>query len=80
MKYPNRILAVRTDKDIYQEELAVTSGISQQMINLYEKGSSLPNVVVAELVAEYLGTTVRNLYEETIKDYIAEAGVNADLK
>jgi len=65
----------RTDKDLEQEDLAVAAGVSQQMISRYENGVSLPKIIAAELIAERLDTTVRELYKETIEAYRAEMGL-----
>ena len=77
MKYPNRILAVRSDMDIKitQQDLADAVGVSQPMISEYEAGESLPNAIVAELIANYLDTTFKYLYEESIDEYIADMGI-----
>lgn len=72
MLYPNKISSVRTDNDKSQGDLAAAAGVSQQMISLYENGSSIPNAIVAELIADALGTTVRYLYAESINSYITE--------
>ena len=72
MRFPNKILSFRTDKDESQEDLANAAGITQQMISLYEIGSSAPNVVVAKVIADHYGTTIEILYEESIKAYLVE--------
>ena len=76
--YPNRIHEVRTDKDIKitQKELADSVGVTQPMISDYEAGISVPSVIVAELIARYLDTTIQYLFEDGIEAYKAEMGLN----
>ena len=42
--FVNRIIELRTDKNLSQKELAAAIGVTQAAVSLWEKGKRLPNV------------------------------------
>ena len=63
----NKIKVHRAMKDISQEQLAKTIGVSRQTINTMEKNKYVPSTVLALKIAKYFGVTVEEVFflEET---------------
>ena len=63
----NKIKVHRAMKDISQEQLAQTIGVSRQTINTMEKNKYVPSTVLALKIAKYFGVTVEEVFflEET---------------
>lgn len=51
----------RMEKKLTLEELANRSGISRVSLNRYELGQRIPNVVVAQKIANVLDCTIEEL-------------------
>ena len=58
----NTVFAFRTKKNITQEELATSVGVTRQTIIAIEKGNYTPSVELALKVAQYFGVTVEQLF------------------
>lgn len=54
----NRIKELRTKKNISQAQLASDTGISQQSLSFYEKGSRKPKIEALQKLADYFGVSV----------------------
>lgn len=57
-KLRNRIRELRTEKNISQAQLASDTGISQQSLSFYEKGSRKPKIEAWQKLADYFGVSV----------------------
>jgi len=58
----NTVYKFRTDKNITQEELAQTVGVSRQTIIAIEKGSYTPSVLLSLKIAKYFGESVESIF------------------
>jgi transcriptional regulator with XRE-family HTH domain len=56
--------AIRKDRNLRPEQLAVLIGRSYQAVNLYECGHRLPPVSVLERLAAVLDTDVANFFDD----------------
>ena len=66
----NRIEAIRTEKGIWQEELAKSMGVSRQTISSLENGRYNPSILLAYRIAKYFGMTIEDVFcfdEEDLK-------------
>ena len=54
----NRIKELRAEKNISQAQLASDTGISQQSLIFYEKGSRKPKIEAWQKLADYFGVPV----------------------
>lgn len=54
----NRIRELRAEKNISQAQLASDTGISQQSLSFYEKGSRKPKIEAWQKLADYFGVSV----------------------
>lgn len=61
MGFAENLKAQRKKQNLTQQQLAETVGISTVMINRYEMGVKLPNIVYAVKLAEMLDTTCEAL-------------------
>ena len=61
MGFADNVKRLREEKDYSQAELAKMVGVSQPMINDYEKGRKVPTVITAVDLARKLDTTVEQL-------------------
>lgn len=61
MGFADNVKRLRKEKDFSQAELAKMVGVSQPMINDYEKGRKVPTVITAVDLARKLDTTVEEL-------------------
>lgn len=59
----NSVKVARAKKDITQQDLADTIGVSRQTINSIEKNRYVPSTVLALKMAKYFGCTVEELFE-----------------
>ena len=64
MAFADNVKCLRERKEYSQAELARLVGVSQQMINDYEKGKKLPNIITGVDLARRLGTTAEQLVYE----------------
>lgn len=71
----NRIKELRTEKNISQAQLASDTGISQQSLSFYEKGSRKPKIEAWQKLADYFGVSVG--YLQGIE---AKAGPTSELE
>jgi len=59
-----RLKAARAAKDLSQEELAKTVGVSRQTINAIEKGDYNPTIKLCRSICRVLGKTLDELFWE----------------
>ena len=59
-----RLKAARAAKDLSQEELAKTVGVSRQTINAIEKGDYNPTIKLCIAICRVLGKTLDELFWE----------------
>ena len=59
-----RLKAARAAKDLSQEELAKTVGVSRQTINAIEKGDYNPTIKLCRAICRVLGKTLDELFWE----------------
>lgn len=59
----NSIRVERAIKDITQQELAQTIGVSRQTINSIESGKYIPSTVLALKIAQFFGKSVESIFE-----------------
>ncbi|WP_407405116.1 helix-turn-helix transcriptional regulator [Chryseobacterium sp.] len=64
----NTIKVQRAIKNITQEELAKSIGVSRQTINAMESGKYVPSTVLALKIAKYFGKKVEAIFELEIDD------------
>ena len=62
----NRLEELRNARDIRQEELADTLGVSRQTIGSLENGRYNPSILLAFKIARYFGMQIEDIfiYEE----------------
>ncbi len=58
----NTVSALRIDKNITQEELSYSLGVSRQTIIALEKGNYTPSILLALKIAEYFRVPVENIF------------------
>ena len=58
----NKIKVYRAIKNISQEELAVTIGVTRKTINTVETGKFIPSTVLALKIARYFGVPVEEIF------------------
>jgi transcriptional regulator with XRE-family HTH domain len=61
---PENLKKYRIKKNLTQEEVAVFLGITPQSVSKWERGESLPDIVVLKTVADLLEVTLDYLVEE----------------
>ncbi|WP_301965342.1 helix-turn-helix domain-containing protein [uncultured Ruminococcus sp.] len=61
MNIGKNIKKYRKDRGITQEELAKCAGVSQAMVNYFEKGLKMPSVIALAAIAKKLGVKVDEL-------------------
>lgn len=64
MKYGEVVYKLRAEKGYSQERLAKQAGAAQKSISVYEAGSSLPSVKIAERIAKALGVTLTEMMRQ----------------
>lgn len=62
------LLEKRLNAGLSQRAAAVGMGISSEALRTVEATGSMPGPKVAKAVADYLGTTVTELWPESLKD------------
>lgn len=68
----NRLMLVRKDNNVSQEELAKAVGVSRQTIYSIEKGKFVPTVVTAIKIAQFFGRSVEDIFDCNEEWYISE--------
>lgn len=58
----NKIEAIRTQKNIRQEELAKALGVSRQTISSLENDRYNPSILLAFRIAKYFGLTIEDIF------------------
>jgi len=58
----NRLLALRTERDLTQAALAELVGVSRKTINTVENGVFVPSTLLALKLARALGRPVEDLF------------------
>lgn len=58
----NKVLELRSDKGITQEELARGVGVTRQTVIAIEKGNYTPSVLLALKIAHFFDTKVENIF------------------
>ena len=66
--FSERLLAIRTKRNINQVNLATFCETSQESISAYENGKNFPSCEVLVKIADYLGTTTDYLLGRTKDD------------
>ena len=61
----NRIMVLRKDQRLSQARLAELVGVTRQTINAIENDKYDPSLSLAFRLADLLGTTVDDLFQET---------------
>ncbi|MBI5044555.1 MAG: helix-turn-helix transcriptional regulator [Candidatus Levybacteria bacterium] len=61
-KVTNHLQECRVEKNITQEKLAKSIGVTRQTIIAIEKGNYTPSVLLALKIAKYFDTTVEKLF------------------
>lgn len=61
----NRIMVLRKDQRLSQARLAELAGVTRQTINAIENDKYDPSLSLAFRLADLLGTTVDDLFQET---------------
>lgn len=61
MAFADNVKRLREEKEYSQAELAKLVGVSQPLINDYEKGRKVPTVITGVDLAKKLDTTVEQL-------------------
>lgn len=64
----NRLLALRTERDLTQAALAEMVGVSRKTINTVENGVFIPSTVLALKLARALGEPVEALFSLPTED------------
>jgi transcriptional regulator with XRE-family HTH domain len=59
----HRVSALRAERDLTLDALAVRCNVSRSMISLIERGESSPTAIVLEKIATGLGVTLASLFE-----------------
>ncbi len=59
----NKIRVFRAEREITQEELANSVGLSRQTINSIEKGKFVPSVITAWKIAKYFEAPIEEVFK-----------------
>lgn len=62
MTIQNNIREMRNKKNVTQEQLADSVGVSRQTIVAIEKGNYIPSLLLAINLAEFFGISVEKLF------------------
>lgn len=62
-KIINHVYEKRIEKNITQEELAKSLGVSRQTVIAIEKGNYTPSVLLAIKIAEYFNLNVEEIFK-----------------
>lgn len=63
MSVGENIARMRENKGITQMELAEAIGVTQSMIGQIERGTKLPSVILANVIAKELGGDIRDIVQ-----------------
>lgn len=63
-RFGKRLRKIRREKDITQEQLAETIGVTGEFISNLERGKSAPSFETVEKLAEALGVDVEELFRK----------------
>lgn len=63
--FSNNLKALRAQKEMSQQELANSMGISKSALNMYERGERQPNFETLELIADYFNISLDFLLGKT---------------
>ena len=74
----DRLVKLRKQKGLSQEELAEKLGLSRQAISKWERGESIPDVLVLKSIADLFGVTVDYLLEEVHAEPVQENTLDAE--
>lgn len=58
----NRVFELRKEKNVTQEDLAKTLGVSRQTIIAIEKGNYIPSLLLGIKIARFFKMTVEDLF------------------
>ena len=61
MSLANVIMAMRREKGVTQDELAIHTGVSKGSVSKWENGNTLPDIMLLPIIAEYFGITIDQL-------------------
>lgn len=67
--FSRNLRRLRLEKNMTQEQLANTLGVSAQTVSRWECGNTLPDVMLLPDIARLYGVTVDDLYREEIQAY-----------
>ena len=74
LEIAGRLTQLRKAKELSQEELASRLGVSRQAVSKWERGDSLPDVVMLKTIADLYGLRVDDLLtEDGVASALAEA-------
>jgi len=62
-KFGKRVRKLRLERELTQEALGDKAGLDMTYIGRIERGEQNTSVVVAEMIAKGLGTTLEKLFE-----------------
>ncbi|MCF6237837.1 MAG: helix-turn-helix transcriptional regulator [Candidatus Marinimicrobia bacterium] len=62
MELSNELKVWRARRDITQEQLAKSVGLSRQTIHSIERGKFVPSVISALKIASYFETTIEEIF------------------
>ena len=65
--FSNILRLLRSERDMSQQELADSLGISKSSVNMYERGERQPNFETLELIADYFNVDLDYLLGRTEK-------------
>lgn len=63
--FSNNLKALRAQKEMSQQELANSMGISKSALNMYERGERQPNFETLEIIADYFNVSLDFLLGKT---------------
>lgn len=67
--FSKNLRQLRIDKNLTQEQLAGTLGVSAQSVSRWECGNTLPDVMLLPEIAKLYGVTIDDLYKEDARTY-----------
>ena len=65
-KFKDKIKALRSKRNITQQQLATDLNVSKQAVSKWEKGHSLPDVASIEMIASYFGVSTDYLLNDSV--------------
>jgi transcriptional regulator with XRE-family HTH domain len=78
IKIANKIKQLRKQKDITQEQLAYSIGISFQAVSKWENNIALPDITLVPALANYFGVSIDELFDYNLKELEAKVKVICD--